>query len=62
MIPRAVLLASFLPFSALAQLQVFEFNGTTDTPVGTVLIMGAGLWGIFLLHGARPAGMSRKRW
>jgi hypothetical protein len=40
-IPRAILLASFLPLSALAQLQVFEFNGTTDTPVGTVLIVSA---------------------
>jgi hypothetical protein len=45
-IPRAVLLAALfaalLPLSALAQLQVFEFNGTTDTPVGAVLNVATG--------------------
>jgi hypothetical protein len=45
-IPRAVLLAgllaALLPHSALAQLQVFEFDGTTDTAVGTVVAVGAG--------------------
>ncbi len=40
MIPRALWLCSLLPLSALAQLQVFQFNGTTDTPVGTVVIIG----------------------
>jgi hypothetical protein len=35
MIPRALLFASLLPLSALAQLQVYEFNGTTDTLVTT---------------------------
>ena len=40
MIQRLVLLASFLPLSALAQLQVFEFNGTTDTPVAGTLNVG----------------------
>ena len=40
MIPRVALLFALLPLAALAQLQVFEFNGTTDTPVGTVVIIG----------------------
>jgi hypothetical protein len=43
-IPRVVLLAAsfatLLPFSALAQLQVYEFNGTTDTPVVGTLNVG----------------------
>jgi hypothetical protein len=43
-IPRVVLLVAFLaallPLSALAQLQVFEFNGTTDTPVGALVNIG----------------------
>jgi len=33
--------AALLPFSAQAQLQLFEFDGTNDTPVGTVLIIAA---------------------
>ncbi len=45
MIARAISLAALfavlLPLSALAQLQVFEFNGTTDTPAGTVTIIAA---------------------
>jgi hypothetical protein len=40
-ITRVILLfalfAALLPLSALAQLEVFEFNGTTDTPVGAVV-------------------------
>jgi hypothetical protein len=43
-IPRAVLVAALfaalLPLSALAQLQVYEFNGTTDTPVVGTLNVG----------------------
>jgi hypothetical protein len=44
-IPRAVLLSAFsavlLPVSALAQLQVFEIIGTTETPVvGTLVNVG----------------------
>lgn len=42
MIPRALFFAALLPLSALAQLQVFEFDGTNDTPVGTVVNLGAG--------------------
>ena len=41
MIPRALFFAALLPLSALAQLQVFEFDGTNDTPVGTVVNLGA---------------------
>lgn len=40
MIPRAVLLASLLPLSALAQLQVFQFDGTNDTAVGSLANVG----------------------
>ena len=44
MIPRVVLLAGLLavllPVSALAQLQVLDFNGTTDTPVVGTLDVG----------------------
>jgi Abnormal spindle-like microcephaly-assoc'd, ASPM-SPD-2-Hydin len=43
-IPRVVLLAGLLvalpPLSALAQLQVYEVNGTTDTPVGPLFNVG----------------------
>jgi hypothetical protein len=43
--PRVALLAglllALLPLSALAQLQVFEFNGTTDTPVGALVNIGS---------------------
>jgi hypothetical protein len=43
-ITRVVLLfalfAALLPFSALAQLQVYEFNGTTDTAVGALVNVG----------------------
>jgi hypothetical protein len=47
----AALFAALLPLSANAQLQVFEFNGTTDTPVGTVVIIGP----------AAPGGMIATR-
>ncbi len=44
MIPRVILLAgllvALLPVSALAQLQVFDFNGTIDTPVVGTLDVG----------------------
>jgi hypothetical protein len=39
-IARVLLLCSLLPLSALAQLEVFEFNGTTDTPVGALVNVG----------------------
>jgi hypothetical protein len=42
-ITRVVLLAAWfalLPLSALAQLQILEFNGTTDTPVGALVNVG----------------------
>ena len=37
MIARAVLFASLLPLSALAQLEVYVVNGTTETPVGAIV-------------------------
>ncbi len=40
MIRRTLLFALLLPLSALAQLQVFVFNGTTDTPVGSLVDVG----------------------
>ena len=40
MIPRLLLFASLLPLCALAQLQVFEFDGTNYTPVGAVVNIG----------------------
>jgi hypothetical protein len=41
MVLLAAVFAALLPLSALAQLQIYEFNGTTDTPAGTVLIVTA---------------------
>jgi hypothetical protein len=41
MIPRVLLIASLLPLAALAQLQVYEFDGTSDTPVGSLLNVGS---------------------
>lgn len=41
MIPRALLFAGLLPLAALAQLQVFQFDGTSDTPVGALVNVGA---------------------
>jgi hypothetical protein len=40
MMLRGLLVAALLPLSALAQLQVFEFDGTNDRPVGAVLNVG----------------------
>jgi hypothetical protein len=40
MITRSLLFLSLLPFSALAQLQVFEFDGTNETPVGALVNVG----------------------
>jgi len=40
MIARIFLFAFLLPLAALAQLQVFEFNGTTDTAVGALVNVG----------------------
>jgi hypothetical protein len=41
MILRALLFAGLLPLAALAQLQVFQFDGTNDTPVGALANVGA---------------------
>jgi hypothetical protein len=40
MIARILLFTSLLPLSALAQLQVFEFDGTNDTSVGALANIG----------------------
>jgi centrosomal CEP192-like protein len=40
MIARFVLLASLAPVAALAQLQVFQFDGTKETPVGGLVNVG----------------------
>ncbi len=37
---RALLMAALLPLSALAQLQVFEFDGTRDIAIGSLLDVG----------------------
>jgi len=41
MIARVLLFAALLPLSALAQLQVFLFDGTNETPVGALVNVGA---------------------
>ena len=41
MIARALLAVAFLPLAALAQIQLFQFDGVTDTPVGSILIVGS---------------------
>ncbi len=41
MIPRALLFVALLPFSAVAQLQVFVFDGTNETAVGALVDVGA---------------------
>lgn len=41
MISRALVFAALLPLSALAQLQVFEFDGTNDNAIGPVVNVGA---------------------
>jgi len=38
--PRLLLFVALLPLSALAQLQVYEYDGTSDTPVGPVVNVG----------------------
>jgi P pilus assembly chaperone PapD len=38
---RTLFLAAFLPLSALAQLQLFQFDGTTERPVGAIYDMGS---------------------
>src|SRR5579863_9200158 len=40
MIPRAIIFAAWLPFSALAQLQVSQFDGTSDIAVGSSVSVG----------------------
>lgn len=40
MITRTILFASLLPLSAVAQLQVFVLNGTSQTAVGSSLSVG----------------------
>lgn len=40
MISRALLFAAILPFSALAQLQVYQFDGTNDTAIGPLVNVG----------------------
>lgn len=40
MILRALLFACLLPLAAMAQLQVFQFDGTNDTPVGALVNVG----------------------
>ena len=65
MIARIFLSALLLPLAALAQLQVFEFNGTTDTAVGALVNVGTAAPGDTLetrFHvrnvGAGPAALS----
>jgi Abnormal spindle-like microcephaly-assoc'd, ASPM-SPD-2-Hydin len=38
---KLLLTLALLPLSALAQIQVFEYNGTTETPVGSLYKVGA---------------------
>jgi len=40
MIGRTLLFSLLLPLSALAQLQVFQFDGTNDTPVSSLVNVG----------------------
>ncbi|MBZ5611945.1 MAG: hypothetical protein LAP38_27095 [Acidobacteriia bacterium] len=42
MIPRALLFLSVLPLSALAQIQVFQFDGANETPVGAGTLVPIG--------------------
>lgn len=41
MTARALVLATVLPLSALAQMNLVQFNGTTEIPVGTTLNVGS---------------------
>jgi hypothetical protein len=58
MIPRLLLFASLLPLSALAQLQVFQFDGTNYTPVGAVVNIGTAAPGDTLISRFRVRNMS----
>jgi hypothetical protein len=40
MIGRTLLFSLLLPLSALAQLEVFQFDGTNDTPVSSLVNVG----------------------
>src|ERR1700723_3724305 len=40
MIARLVLFAALLPLSAMAQLQVFLFDGTNESPAGSIVNVG----------------------
>ncbi len=58
MIPRLLLFASLLPLSALAQLQVFQFDGTNYTPVGAVVNIGTAAPGDTIITRFRVRNMS----
>jgi hypothetical protein len=58
MIPRLLLFVSLLPLSALAQLQVFEFDGTNYTPVSTVVNIGTAAPGDTIISRFRVRNMS----
>jgi hypothetical protein len=65
MIGRTLLFSLLLPLSALAQLEVFQFNGTIDTPVSSLVNVGTAAPGDTLetrFHvrniGAGPASLS----
>jgi len=65
MLTRLLIFATLLPLSALAQLQVFEFDGTNDTAVGSLVNLGAAAPGDTIktrFHvrniGAGPAALS----
>lgn len=58
MIPRILLFASLLPLSALAQLQVFQFDGTNYTAVGPVFNVGMAAPGDTIITRFRVRNMS----
>ena len=58
MIPRLLLCASLLPLSALAQLQVFQFDGTNYTPVSTVVNIGTAAPGDTIISRFRVRNMT----
>jgi hypothetical protein len=45
MIGRAILATALLPIGAFAQLQLYQFNGTTETPVGATYDAGSAVSG-----------------
>ncbi len=57
MIARLLLFASLLPLSALAQLQVFQFDGTNYTPVSTVVNIGTAAPGDTIISRFRVRNM-----